>query len=162
MKKVTTLLLAALLLNVCIAVNPSAEGIRPLKATEIMLPIGSTGNSISLADFSQLKPAEYEKLANVKLNFFDRIAYKRAMKKLRNSISADGTVTNHKISKVLGGAALDSGDGFHIGGAALGFLLGLIGVLIAYLINDDKKSSRVKWAWIGLGAAVVLALLFLI
>jgi len=37
-----------------------------------------------------------------------------------------------------------AGDGslaFYIGGFALGFLLGLIGVLIAYLINDDKKAA---------------------
>jgi hypothetical protein len=162
MKKITCLLITALLLNVCIAINPAADGSTPVKATEIMLPIGNTGNSISLADFSQLKPAEYEKLANVKLNFFDRIAYKRAMKKLRNSINADGTINNQRIVKMLGKTAVDSDSGFHLGGAALGFLLGLIGVLIAYLINDDKKANRVKWAWIALGAAVLLTLLFLI
>ena len=41
------------------------------------------------------------------------------------------------------------GEGFQAGGFFLGFLLGLIGVLITYLINDDQKRNRVKWAWIG-------------
>ncbi len=40
--------------------------------------------------------------------------------------------------------------------------MGLIGVLIAYLINDDNKSNRVKWAWIGFGAFVVIYLVILL
>lgn len=160
MKKLTALLFAALMLNVSIAVSPVANGVKPLKATEIMIPIGKTGEKISLADFSKLTPKEYEKLAKVKLGFLNRIAYKRAMKKLRNSIAEDGTINNKAYQKAFS-SAVDSDSGFHIGGAALGFLLGLIGVLIAYLINDDKKSNRVKWAWIGLAAWVVICLLFI-
>jgi len=41
----------------------------------------------------------------------------------------------------------------------LGFLLNLVGVLIAYLIKDDYKSNRVKWAWIGLGLNIGLTLI---
>ena len=52
--------------------------------------------------------------------------------------------------------------GFHAGGFFLGLLLGLIGVLIAYLINDDKHRNRVKWAWIGWGVIVVLVLISLV
>jgi hypothetical protein len=44
----------------------------------------------------------------------------------------------------------------------LGFLLGLIGVLIAYLIKDDKKRNRVKWAWLGLLAWVVIWLIVVV
>lgn len=52
---------------------------------------------------------------------------------------------------------LASGEtGFHAGGFFLGLLLGVIGVIIAYLINDEKKHNRVKWAWIGWGVWVVL------
>lgn len=161
MKKLTTLLLAALVLNASVAVNPANNGTKPLNANQVMIPIGKTGNKISLAEFSKLKPREYEQLANVKLGFFDRLAYKRAMKKLRNNIAADGTIKKGKYSKVFS-SAVDSDSDFHIGGAALGFLLGLIGVLIAYLIDDDKKSRRVKWAWIGFAAWVVIWLLLVI
>ena len=54
------------------------------------------------------------------------------------------------------GSSADLTSGFHLGGFALGFLIGPIGVLIAYLIDDDKKRNRVKWAWIGLIAWVVI------
>jgi hypothetical protein len=157
MKKILSLILAFSFLQVSIAVAPSADGAKPLNANQIMIPIGKTGQKISLADFSKLTPNEYEKLAHVKLNLFDRVNYKLGMRKLKHSIAADGTIKNKKLSEAMGS---DLTSGFHIGGFALGVLLSLIGVLIAYLINDDKKSARVKWAWIGFAVWVVLVILF--
>jgi len=145
----------AFLLNLNYAIVPATMEKEPLKAHEIMIPIGKTGQKISLADFSKLSSGEYEKIAHVKLGFFDRIAYKQAMRKLNKGIAADGTITDKKVAELMK-PALDGETGFHLGGAALGFLVGLIGVLIAYLINDDKKSNRVKWAWIGFGVLVAI------
>ena len=34
-----------------------------------------------------------------------------------------------------------------------------IGVLIAYIINDDNHHRRVKWAWVGFGIFVAVLLL---
>ena len=50
----------------------------------------------------------------------------------------------------------------HLGGFALGFFIGLIGVLIAYIIEDDYKRNRVKWAWIGWGVFVVFYVALLV
>ena len=36
--------------------------------------------------------------------------------------------------------------------------MGLIGVLIVYLINDDQERNRLKWAWIGFGVWVAIFL----
>jgi hypothetical protein len=160
MKKFIALIFTTTILNAGIAVTPAVDGAKPINATHVMIPIGKTGNKISLAEFSKLKPQEYEKLANVKLNFFDRMKYNRAMKKLRNSIAEDGTVKNKKMAENIRSAGSDDFTGdFHLGGAALGALLGPIGVLIAYLINDDNKSTRIKWAWIGLIVWLLFAIL---
>jgi hypothetical protein len=161
MKKTFSLFIAALLLNVCIAIVPFSDEGKPLKANEIMIPIGKTGRTISLADFSKLSVAEYQKLAKVKLGFFDRIAYRKALKKLNKGISADGTVTNPKIAQLMK-PVVDGSEGFHLGGLALGLLLGLAGVAIAYLINGDNKSNRIKWAWIGFGVWVAILLIGLL
>lgn len=158
MKKIAAFIFAIAILNVSIAISPMVDGAKPLNATEIMIPIGKTGQKISLAEFSKLKPKEYEKLANVKLGFFDRIAYRMAMKKLRKGIAEDGTIKNKEVTKLVSGS-IDGDSGFHLGGFALGFLVGLIGVLIAYLINDDKKDNRVKWSWIGFAVWVGIILI---
>ena len=160
MKKLIALIFTTAILNAVIAVTPTVDGAKPIMATSIMIPIGKTGNKISLAEFSKLKPQEYETLANVKLGLFDRMKYNRAMKKLRNSIAEDGTIKDKKLAENLRSAGSDdlTAD-FHLGGAALGALLGPIGVLIAYLIDDENKSTRIKWAWIGLIVWVLFAIL---
>jgi hypothetical protein len=121
---------------------------KKLNAAEIFLPIGNTGKKISLLDFSNISKHDLELLTGRKMKFFETIAFKTGQKKLRNSINSDGTIEKRKIGKFFSKRAGETG--FHTGGFVLGFLLGLIGILIAYLIKDDYKRNRVKWAWIGL------------
>lgn len=127
----------------------------PVKANQVYLPIGKNGERISLMDLSTIKARDLEKLTGKKMSLFDKIGFKISQKKLRAGIRSDGSFKNKKLQKAFDG---DGTTGFHIGGFALGFLLGLIGILIAYLINDGKKRNRVKWAWIGLLAWIVLVL----
>lgn len=133
---------------------------QPRKASEVFLPIGSSGQKISLMDLSTINVKDFENLTGRNLKFFDRLGFKLAQKKLRKSINNDGTIDNKKLVKFLEQG--DHSTGFHLGGFALGFLVGLIGVLIAYLINDDNKQNRVKWAWIGFGISVVLYLIIIL
>lgn len=129
----------------------------PKKATEIFLPIGKN-MQISVMDLSEISIKDYEKVSGKHLNFFQKLSFKAAQKKLRNSIALDGTITNKKMVKAMSYG--DHSVGFHLGGFALGFFLGLIGVLIAYIINGDPEvdRNRRKWAWIGFGVYVVLLL----
>ncbi len=128
------------------------------KAGEVYIVVGKNGEKISLLDLSRVKIKDLQELTGKKMKLSDRIGFTLAQKKLRESINHDGTFNQKKIQKFFKKAG-DGSSGFHIGGFALGFLLGLIGVLIAYLIKDDKKSNRVKWAWIGLGIVVVIVIL---
>ena len=155
MKKLLMLFAALTLLTFSFAaVNIEAP---PKNANEIFVPLGTSGKKISLMALSQISIKEFEVVSGKKLKFVEKVTLKLAQRDLRNSISDDGTINSKKLEKSLKKFAGESG--FHVGGFALGFLLGLIGVLIAYLIKDDYKSNRVKWAWIGLGVIVVLSLL---
>ena len=93
------------------------------------------------------------------MSLTQRLAFKGAQKKIRNGVNQDGYIVDKKLNKVFTG---EGETGFHIGGFALGFFLGLIGVLIAYLIKDEKKRNRVKWSWIGLAAWLVIYLIFFV
>ena len=70
---------------------------------------------------------------------------------MRDNIAPDGSFNSKAIKKAFGDG------GFHLGGFALGFFLSLLGVLIAYLINDDNKSSRVWSAWRGFIAGFLIS-----
>ena len=155
MKKILALVLAmAIMAPTFSSVTPKPER---LKASTIIIPLKG-GKFITLEDLATMKPGEYAKLTGKKMNFFDRAGFKIAQKKLRSNINPDGTLSK-KMEKKL--RKFDGGSGFHLGGFALGFLLGLIGVLIAYLINDDYKHNRVKWAWLGLATWVVIWLILI-
>ena len=130
----------------------------PLKASEIYFPLGKSGELISLQDLSVIKIKEFETLTGKKMKFFDKVGFKLSQNKLRNSINLDGTFSRKKIEKYFRKMA-DGTTGFHSGGFFLGLLVGLIGVIIAYIIKDEKKKNRVKWAWIGWAVWVVIALI---
>jgi len=156
MKKIFILLTIAFIFQCTVA---SAAVIEPkIKAASILFPVKNTGKKISLLDLAYIKVKDFEKLRGQKMKFADRIAFKAAQKKVRDNIDTDGTINNKHFNRMF----KQSGEtGFHIGGFALGFFLGLIGVLIAYIINDDYKRNRTKWAWIGLGAYVAIILVII-
>lgn len=157
MKKIIPLIVLVLFITNCFATNGPLSTNKPVKASEFIIPLGNN-KFISLEKISTMNASEFEKISGKKLGFVEKIAFKIGQHKLKKSINADGTVNNKKLEKLLR-KSVDGETGFHLGGFALGFLLGLIGVLIAYLINDDKKRNRRKWAWFGFGIWVAILLI---
>lgn len=154
MKKIVAIFL--LLATFSVAYSTAAVDAKPpLKASEVYLPVGKTGQMLSVQDLSVISVKDFQNLTGKKMNLVDRMSFKIAQKKLRNSINTDGSFNKKKVEKFFNSAA-EGGGGFHAGGFILGLLLGLIGVLIAYLIKDDKKKARVKWAWIGWVAWLII------
>ena len=129
----------------------------PVKATEVYLPVGKNGQLISLMDLSQIRVKDLETFTGKKMKLVEKINFKIGQRELKRSINSDGSFNKKKIEKYFSKADVTSG--FHLGGFALGFLLSIIGVLIAYLIKDDKKQPRVKWAWIGFAISLVIILI---
>lgn len=129
----------------------------PVKASDVYLPVGKKGQLISLMDLSQIRVKDLENLTGKKMKLIDKINFKIGQRELKKSINSDGSFNKKKIEKFFSRADVTSG--FHLGGFALGFLLSIIGVLIAYLIKDDKKQARVKWAWIGFAVSLVIIII---
>ena len=160
MKKILFLFAALSMLSLSFATT-TVEVPKKLRADQIFLPAGKAGQQISLAQLATISLKDLQLMTGRKMNFVERVSIKAAQLKLRNSIDKDGTINSKKLEKYMK-KARGGETGFHFGGFALGFLLGLIGVLVAYLINDDFKKNRVKWAWIGLGIAVVISLVLIL
>jgi hypothetical protein len=163
MKRFLTLSLALLILSTTFAkpsvvVLPSKPA--KLNANQILIPIGKNGETISLVDLSRMKVKDLEAITGQKMKLASKIGFVLTQKQLRNSINADGTINNKKLNKAFSKA--NGSSDFNLGGFALGLLLSIIGVLIAYLIKGDEHAARVKWAWIGFGVSLVIWLLFAI
>ena len=160
MKKILLFAVAAAIMTTSFAsVTPTAD--LPRNASQMLMPIGKSGKTISLKDLSQISVADYEKLSGKEMKFMQKLAFKKGQKKLRKAMNADGTLTEkgaRKLSPYFGGET-----GIHIGGLALGFFLGFIGVLLAYVaFNDDYKQNRIKWTWIGVGLSFILSLILIL
>ena len=152
MRKIFTFFVAILILASSFASTPVSVTPGVMYASQIMIPVGKDGKKISLLELSKISKDDLEKMTGRKMSGIQAMAFKGAQKKMNKGIDNNGVVTSKKMKKVF-----TSGDtGFNVGGFALGFLLGLIGVLITYLINDDKKQNRRKWAWIGFGVFLVI------
>ena len=160
MKKAILFFMLAATFSVAYSTSHSNET-RPLRASEVFLPIGKSGQMISIEELSVIKSKDFEELSGKKMRLIDKVGFSMAQKQLRKTINRDGTFNNKKAEKFLSKYA-DGSSGFHAGGFFLGFLLGLIGVLIAYLIKDDKKKNRVKWAWLGLLISIPISIILLV
>lgn len=148
---------AFIAVNAFSVVDPSNKA--PL-ASEIMVPINKSGKLISLAELATISPKKFAEYTGKKMTLAEKVALKISQRQLRSSINADGTVNSAKLKKFSKKAG---GGGLHGGGFALGFFLGLIGVLLAYVVFDDEnKQRRIKGSWIGLIAAVVFYLVLVL
>lgn len=133
-----------------------------LYASDVMVPIGQTGKSISLQDLSTISVKDFQQLTGSKMGWANKMMFKSAQKKLKHSINKDGTLNNKKIEKMYKKANGNLTAGFDIGGFALGFFLSLIGVLLAYIIKAQNPGNFRKWAWIGFGVSLVIIIILAI
>ena len=156
MKKI---LLSVLMVSVCILT------LQPAKAA-YSLPLPSSGetgpavkpsnplNDLLVKRFISMTPREYEKLTGKEMKLSQKISFKLAQSKIKRMLRKGQTVDLLSMTK----KGIDTSD-FNIAGFLLGFFLSLIGVLIAYLIDDEEI---IKWAWLGAGLSLILWILFIL
>src|SRR5215204_657680 len=98
MKKILAFIVFIATLSVAYATSVSTE--KPsLKASEIYLPIGKSGQLISIRDLSVIKIKDFEALTGKKMRLVDRVAFALAQKQVRKSINSDGTFNKRKVQK---------------------------------------------------------------
>jgi hypothetical protein len=107
--------------------------------------VSTDATKLSIQDLKTLSIKEIETKLGQELNFKQKLALK---------------LLKAKAAKAEKHPDKPAGNGNTILGLLLGFVLGLIGVLIAYLAFKDQKDT-IKGAWIGLAIWVVLLLLLI-
>ena len=123
-------------------------------ANTLMVPLFNSGKSVSLSDFMHMNASEYKTLTGERMSFKERIELKLFQHHFKNAFAKDGTIDLQKFHQDM-----DDDGGFHLGWFLLGFLLGLIGLIIALLIFDDNRQGRIKWTSIGFALIVGIGLI---
>lgn len=114
----------------------------------------------TIKKFSTMTFNEYETMLGHKASKLEKFAFERMQKKSAKMLDENGNLQakyEKRFNKMYEG-----GDGSFFGGFALGFLLGAIGLLLAYFaFKDGDHKNRIKGAWWGFGAAAVLYIILI-
>lgn len=121
------------------AVAPSSA-ISPAGSLSSVKPVNNPFKNFTVEQFLQLTPGKYKEITGKRMSLPQRLSLKYAQHKVKKMMKKGKNVDIASFTKDL-----DTSD-FNIGGFVLGLLLGPIGILIAYLIDDPLV---IKWAWIG-------------
>jgi Flp pilus assembly protein TadB len=108
------------------------------KASEIYLPVGTTGKTVSLQALATMSPKEYQSLTGQHLKLSDKVALKLTQKELRKVINPDGTVNVKKLeslNKKMQKAAADNKKNLRLALIFLGaaIVLSIIGSFVPFL-----------------------------
>jgi hypothetical protein len=139
MKRLFTVL--ALCFGILISTNSFAAVVEPANSQQETVTQKSP--SITIEDIKTLSAKEIEEKIGQKLNWKQKLAIKLTKNKLAKADKAED-----KPAEISGGFGI---------GLLLGFVLGLIGVLLAYVVFKDKQT--IKGSWIGFAAVLVLIIL---
>jgi hypothetical protein len=108
-------------------------------------------NTMLVQQFLSLTPKKYQELTGRKMSLPQKISLKLAQMKVKKMLKQGKKVDLLAMSK----KGVNTSD-FNIAGFLLGFFLSLLGVLIAYLLDNE---AIIKWAWIGAGISLLIWLL---
>ena len=130
MKKVIALFFALAFIFNSYAIS-SAELPNAPKASQMYLPIGKTGKSVSLLELSTMSVKEYQNLTGQHLKLMDKLSFKMAQKELKRVINKDGSVDVKKLESLNKKFLADSDKGKRYLRLALIFLIA--GVVLSVL-----------------------------
>lgn len=152
MKNALISALGCLLLLVIIPVTGTASLVPPSGNKAVVEKNPEEG---LIKELLALTPRKYYTLTGKKMSLKERISLRWTQWKIKKMLRKGKAIDLTVIKK-----AGKSSD-FNLPGFALGAVLSLLGVLIAYLI-DKTDTSLIKWAWIGAAAGAVIILLSVI
>lgn len=147
-----SLIMAVLVISLSSSIPVSKE--ENVLDKKVSSDITSTLSKMTNMQFLTLSPKTYYKLTGIKMSFKERMGLRIAQKNISAEIKSKSIEENATINYEM--AVANGESSFRIGGFILGFLLGLIGVGLAYIFSTDKDFIRSTWK--GLGGWVILVL----
>ncbi len=113
--------------------------------------------SLTVDALVKMSSREFSEVIGHKLSLKEKVVFRLAQRELRKEIKREGLQSDATLD--VQQMMADGEKGFYFGGFILGLLLGLIGVLIAYIMKKDKGFIRSAWIGWGVWVAIVIAVL---
>jgi hypothetical protein len=114
----------------------------------------------SIKQFSTMSFNEYEKMLGHKASKIEQFAFARMQKKTNKMFDSEGNLLEKYQKRFL--KMYSEPGGSFVGGFALGFFLGVIGLILAYAVNNDgDKRNRIKGAWWGFIIQAILGIILI-
>ena len=117
----------------------------------------SSADAISKMDaktFLTLTPAKVKEITGKKMTLNEKIGLKLAQRHVKKELKK-----GHEVN--MANVMSEEGN-FNWGAAALGFFLGLIGILIVYLAFKNDKATARKSGWIGFAVGLAISIIILL
>ncbi len=152
---------ALLLILIFSLINQSASLAAILPAENSNTPSVIKDDHTSIKALSSMSFDEYEKMLGHKASAIEKYAFVRIQKRAVKMYDQDGNLLE-KYQKRYNRMLNEEGGSF-VGGLALGFFLGAIGLVLAYAVNNDgNKRNRIRGAWWGFIIQAILGIILII
>lgn len=125
----------------------------PVRVSETQPPAAT----VTVDAMLKMNSREFAEVIGHKLSLKEKIVFRIAQRELRKEVKHAGIQSDASLD--LQQMMAEGEKNFYFGGFILGLLLGLIGVLIAYLMKKDK--AFIRSTWIGWGVWVALLVILL-
>jgi len=102
--------------------------------------------------FLSLTPAKVQEMTGTKMTLGQKVSLKMTQLEVKKQLKKGKAVNMADMGKKAEG-------GINFLWLLVGFLLGIVGVVIAYATREGSDDNRVKSAWIGFGISAVLTIL---
>lgn len=151
MRKNLFFVLAFLMLSMN-AFTVSASFSKPETKSEVVetKPAPTGLQDLTAEQLLSLTTKGYQELTGKKMSFKDKFVLKYVQQNIKRDLRKTGEVDIKSYFD-------DGSMRFNIGGFALGFFLGLIGVALAHIFSNNKSFRRSSWY--GVGAVLILAII---
>jgi hypothetical protein len=114
------------------------------QSSNALSPLTDSAKMVQLSAFITMTPSDYKKMTGEKMSLKELIGFKLLQCRLKCLVRSGALPYPGRLEDDEKGDASQ-----HIGWFALGFVFMPYGLIIALLLNDGKKSDRIKWIAIG-------------
>lgn len=150
---VTITLGAMLSLSKPVSVDPTPE------ASKSFTTITTAKEDMTYQQILDLSPKNFEALTGKQLSFKEKMGLNLLKRDIKAKIKSQEIAVTDKVN--FKSAIAGEGTSVNILGFFAGLLLGLIGVLLVYLLSDDKVMRRSSWYGWGVWLIILLLLMSL-